>query len=340
VPLAWTSADPSRARGLGELCCPTCKAELRFDSNGSGVCGHGALLLAERFFCCIPDDSGSAKAILAWPEKLLKSLDALATERWAGGETDASLAREFAEHGLVFPNGSLTPLGRNVRYHLLEHRWQAARDPFDGLTRRADLGGELRVLDVGCGAAQTLRLLGDRQVAALSGVDRDLAALALGHRLAGREGVLLTLAGASAYSLPFQDGSFDLVMTRVALNYMHQKNALAEMVRVVRPRGSVFCRVEGPLHDVVELVHPGSIVGFASRCRDFMYGAIHSMSGWQPAPGSRLTGGRAFATRCRVTTILESLGCEVVARTATGPRALGHHKQLALLARRRAPAAS
>jgi SAM-dependent methyltransferase len=340
VPIARTSADSSPARGLGGPCCPTCKAELRFDSNGSGVCGHGALRLAERFLCCIPDDTDSAKAILAWPAGLLKDLDALATNRWPGGETDASLAMEFAEQGLVFADGSLTPLGRNVRYHIQEHRWQSARDAFDGLTTLKALGDELRVLDVGCGAAQTLRLLDVRNVAALTGVDQDLAALALGHRLAEREGVALTLAGASAYRLPFRDGSFDLVMTRVALNYMHQRDALAEMVRVVRPGGSLFCRVEGPTHDLVELLHPGSIVGLACRCRDLAYGVIHSISGWQPAPGSRLTGGRTFATRRRVTAMLESLGCDVMAGTATGPRAFGKSKQLVLLARRRAPAAS
>jgi SAM-dependent methyltransferase len=169
--------------------------------------------------------------------------------------------------------------------------------------------------------------------ATLVGVDQDAAALALGYRLSEAAGIEVTLARASAYGLPFRDATFDIVMTRVALNYMHQKTALAEMIRVLRPGGQLFCRVEGPLHDLKGLADVRSVRGLLCRSRDFGYGVIHALLGWQPIPGSLLTGGRAFSTAARLSRILSELGCGVVAKVATGPVAMGGHTQVAILAR-------
>jgi SAM-dependent methyltransferase len=313
------------------LACPACGVALHYDANHLAKCGHGARLLAEGFFSCTATDVSRVKEMLDWPTELVEKLPALA----ADGEIDASLAKEFTGRGLLSADGALTQFGQNVRYHLLEHRWQGVRKPLDGLWSVDEMGEGARVLDVGCGAAQSLRLLGTPACVALVGVDQDLTALALGYKLAEREGIDLILGGASAYELPFRDESFDLVLTRVALNYMHQRRALSEMVRVLRRGGVLFCRVESALHDLAGFLHPGSIAGLACRFRDFAYGTLLAVSGWQPTPGSRLTGGRAFATRFRISTTLDSLRCDVVASVATGPIALGCRGQLALLARRR-----
>jgi SAM-dependent methyltransferase len=98
--------------------------------------------------------------------------------------------------------------------------------------------GARSVLDVGCGAGQTLIALdvppdGDL---ALVGVDIDEPALALGRVLAPHVG----LVRAPGEALPFKDGSFDLVLCRVALPYMDAPRAIAEMARVLRPGGSVW----------------------------------------------------------------------------------------------------
>jgi ubiquinone/menaquinone biosynthesis C-methylase UbiE len=93
-----------------------------------------------------------------------------------------------------------------------------------------------RILDVGCGAGQTL--IGcnlDQDVFAV-GLDRDHAAIALGKQLT--TAIHFVLGEGAA--LPFADGSFDLVICRVALPYMHVASALAEMARVSVAGGDLW----------------------------------------------------------------------------------------------------
>src|SRR4051794_10443453 len=80
--------------------------------------------------------------------------------------------------------------------------------------RRVPPGGRLRVLDLGCGHGDlTPVLLSDSR---LEIVALDLSAAALGQfqaRLGGRLPERLTLARASVYELPFQAGTFDVVVS-------------------------------------------------------------------------------------------------------------------------------
>ncbi|MGZ8413976.1 MAG: class I SAM-dependent methyltransferase [Gemmatirosa sp.] len=96
-----------------------------------------------------------------------------------------------------------------------------------------------RVLDVGCGAGQSLVASGfaePRDGYGGWGVDVDVGAL-----VAGRERwPLLPLAAARGEVLPFADRSFDLVLSRVALPYMDIPRALREFHRVLRPGGEVW----------------------------------------------------------------------------------------------------
>lgn len=91
-----------------------------------------------------------------------------------------------------------------------------------------------RVLDVGCGAGQTLIAAASDNPAV--GVDLDLGALALGRKLAPDIGFVR----AAGEALPFAPASFDLVVSRVALPYMHVPTVLAELRRVLRPGGGLW----------------------------------------------------------------------------------------------------
>jgi ubiquinone/menaquinone biosynthesis C-methylase UbiE len=51
---------------------------------------------------------------------------------------------------------------------------------------------------------------------------------------------------ASGEHLPFADASFDLVLSRVALPYMHVPRALAEIRRVLRSGGTVWLSLHPP----------------------------------------------------------------------------------------------
>ena len=107
-------------------------------------------------------------------------------------------------------------------YHLEELR--IARDashPRHNLPSLAER--HRRILDVGCGAGQTL-IGSDATERDAFGVDPDGDALRLGRSLDGR----LLLTRALGEDLPYRDASFDLVVSRVALPYMRIESALAE----------------------------------------------------------------------------------------------------------------
>ena len=120
-------------------------------------------------------------------------------------------------------------------YHVLE--LQIAADPAD--TRRvmpAITAAHRRIVDVGCGAGQTLiasRLPDDVMAV---GVDCDQGALSLGRLLYPR----LRLARARGEALPLPSRYFDLAISRVALPYMRTGAALAEMARVLLPGGDLW----------------------------------------------------------------------------------------------------
>jgi ubiquinone/menaquinone biosynthesis C-methylase UbiE len=92
------------------------------------------------------------------------------------------------------------------------------------------------VLDVGCGAGQTLIALDLADTVHAYGVDVDCGALQLGRTLTQQ----VSFACAAGESLPFRVESFDFVVVRVALPYMQIPTALAEIRRVLRPRGRLW----------------------------------------------------------------------------------------------------
>jgi SAM-dependent methyltransferase len=317
------------------VACPRCGNTL----TGNDVlcctrCGKVGTMLSEHLLDFASDDTDTLRAIGSWPGEFVRSLPAWA-EALATAPASASSADAHA-HGLVGADGSLTPLGQTIRYHLDEQRWQKGRRGLDGVLELADLGATVRVLDVGCGAGQTLRLLDPDRPVELFGVDMDGAAVALGARLAEVEGTDLTLVRGSALALPFRTEVFDLVLTRVALNYMHQRSALAEMTRLLRPGGLLFCRVERIWHDLSLLRAARGAKPLVCRLRDLGWGTVHALTGWQPTPGSKTGGGRAFASARRLRQILARLGCQVThaAESPNGPLLAGRRTQLIVVARK------
>lgn len=130
-------------------------------------------------------------------------------------------------------------------YHLAELR--IASDPAHPAHLNPPIPAGSRVLDVGCGAGQTLIAAADGSRAV--GLDVDLPALALGRTLSserrrdergGRPEGGIGLVCAAGEALPFRPGSFDQVVCRVALPYMHAPSALAESRRVLAPGGALW----------------------------------------------------------------------------------------------------
>ncbi|HET6167339.1 MAG TPA: methyltransferase domain-containing protein [Marmoricola sp.] len=100
----------------------------------------------------------------------------------------------------------------------------------------------LRVLDVGCGTGDSLRLLAERVDPGGSavGVDVSSALLDVGRERAGLEGWSAEWVHADAAALPFDDGEFDGCLVERVLQHVDSPQAVvAETLRVTRPGGTV-----------------------------------------------------------------------------------------------------
>ncbi len=113
----------------------------------------------------------------------------------------------------------------------------ARKRVLDGpMLARVAVGGFRTALDIGCGEGRFCRLLRDHGVAA-TGIDPTQALIdkaseldAEGHYVRGW-----------AENLSFNDGSFDLVISYLSLiDIEDYRAAIAEMVRVLRPGGSLL----------------------------------------------------------------------------------------------------
>ncbi len=115
------------------------------------------------------------------------------------------------------------------------------------------------ILDIGGGAGQTLIALDLGGRSLVVSVDLDFEALSLGKELS--EGIDFVCARGE--SLPFKDHSFDMVICRVAIPYMHISKALTEMGRVLRPGGLLWATLHTFQMTAGELLR--HLVGFEIR---------------------------------------------------------------------------
>jgi SAM-dependent methyltransferase len=97
-----------------------------------------------------------------------------------------------------------------------------------------------KVLDIGCGAGQTLvGSYGDR---ISFGIDIDADALRLGKTLSGR----VRFVQATAEYLPFRSGVFDRVIARVSLPYTDIRRSAIEIRRVLKSGGTLWITLHPP----------------------------------------------------------------------------------------------
>jgi len=128
-----------------------------------------------------------------------------------------------------------------------------------------------RVLDVASGTGKAARFLAERSGAQVTGIDRSASMISRARRK--DEGRTTVLVQGDAHALPFRSASFDHVICECTLSLLDKVVALGEMVRVVRPGGSVgfheICWKEGAppelREQLAELEHerPETIKGWS-----------------------------------------------------------------------------
>lgn len=111
------------------------------------------------------------------------------------------------------------------------------------LLDRADLTGDRRVLEIGCGTGNLLTALGRRRPElATLGIDPDPAALRRARRKAARRRLPIRYDRAFADELPVPDASFDVVLSSFMLHHLdddERLRTLREVRRVLRPGGEL-----------------------------------------------------------------------------------------------------
>lgn len=105
-----------------------------------------------------------------------------------------------------------------------------------------------RVLDVGCGAGQELLPFVEKTDAFCVGVDAAAELGAVGGEFIRRTGSENRIGFTRSFGehLPFADQSFDVVLCRVALPYMNNRQTIAEIARVLRPNGVFLLKTHAP----------------------------------------------------------------------------------------------
>jgi len=118
----------------------------------------------------------------------------------------------------------------------------------EDLIEAAGLRPGERVLDVACGTGVVTRLAADGvgPSGAVAGLDVNPGMLAVA-RASTPTGISINWYEASAEAMPLPDGSFDVVLCQMGLQFMPNRSAaLREMRRVLDRGGRIYVNVPGP----------------------------------------------------------------------------------------------
>jgi ubiquinone/menaquinone biosynthesis C-methylase UbiE len=123
------------------------------------------------------------------------------------------------------------------------------------LVEQAAPQGAQRILDLGCGTGTLAMQVKQRAPGAdVVGLDADPEMLARAREKAERAGVEVTLTEGMSNELPFEDGSFDRVLSTLFFHHLDpepKRQTAREIARVLRTGGELHVADWGPPSDPV-----------------------------------------------------------------------------------------
>lgn len=135
-----------------------------------------------------------------------------------------------------------------------------------------------RVLDIGCGTATLMLLVGAHTAAkCVVGLDIDPAMLATAAQKTAQRSELLLLTRGSADCLPYADGSVDHVVSSLMLHHLEteqKQGMLAEAWRVLKPGGSILVMDFGPVGSGMVTEGTAAVFGRFERIDDNLRGRV------------------------------------------------------------------
>lgn len=160
----------------------------------------------------------------------------------------------------------------------------------EGLVEAADLAAGTAVLDVATGSGNAALAVA-RTGAAVTGVDYVESLLERGRLRAAAEGLDVEFIEGDAEDLPFEDASFDAVLSCVGVMFTpDQERAAAELVRVCRSGGTIALANWTPTSFVGEMfrtvaayvpppadLKPPGLWGTEERLRELLGAAVERL---------------------------------------------------------------
>ena len=125
--------------------------------------------------------------------------------------------------------------------------------PAAALVKHARVRAHQRVLDVGCGTG-VVALTAARAAAKVSGLDLSPVLIELAKKNARVAGVDIDFREGDVEALPYGDASFDVVLSQFGHMFAPRAEvALAEMLRVLKPGGTIAFSTWPPEHFVGQI---------------------------------------------------------------------------------------
>ena len=211
----------------------------------------------------------------------------------------------------------MDPFKADANYFLVE--WEGFKsDP----RRAAALLGSAspmrvdRVLDVGCGCGQEMLPFVSSGAIGI-GMDPNPEAVLTGRRMYAIEELTdrVSFLIATGDKMPFADASFDVLICRIALMYMDNKAALAEMGRISRPKSILFVKYHAPafyFRKLLDGLRDGNFRSSIHACRVLVAGVLYQITGKQ-FWGRWTAGGEIFQTRSTLQRELGEVGFHLCA---------------------------